>query len=252
MKCEICPVDFTACGSQNNSGRNVRGTFQQYAVGNAKFVSLIPDSLPSELAAPLLCAGLSLYGAIADTNTKPGDWLALPGAGGGLGHLGLQIALRKGLKVIAIDSGAEKKAVCTELGATAFIDFKEEDVEAKVKSLTNGYGAHAVIVSVGVQAAYEQAVKLIRRKGTLVCVGLVSPPQPVPIASYQIVGGGYTIVGSSVGSEDEMKELLEMAARGEVVPRIQIYDFEEKTINEVLHKLHRSEFTGRAVLKLPQ
>ena len=55
MQCEICPVDFTACGSQNNSGRNVRGTFQQYVVGNAKFVSVIPDSLPSELAAPLLC-----------------------------------------------------------------------------------------------------------------------------------------------------------------------------------------------------
>lgn len=73
-------------------------------------------------------AGLSLYGAIADTNTKPGDWLALPGAGGGLGHLGLQIALRKGLKVIAIDSGADKKAVCEELGATAFIDFKDGDV----------------------------------------------------------------------------------------------------------------------------
>ena len=63
-------------------------------------------------------------------------------------------------------------------------------VEDKVKALTNGYGAHAVIVSVGVQAAYEQAVKLIRRKGTLVCVGLVSPQQPVPLSSYMMVVGG--------------------------------------------------------------
>ena len=100
---------------------------------NSPFPSLLWSRLTSK-------AGLSLYGAIADTNTKPGDWLALPGAGGGLGHLGLQIALKKGLKVIAIDSGAEKKTVCTELGATAFVDFKEEDVSSSSRGWIDANG----------------------------------------------------------------------------------------------------------------
>jgi propanol-preferring alcohol dehydrogenase len=86
-ECEICEVNPTACPHQHNSGRDVRGTFQQYIVAPAKDVSRIPDGLSSEVVAPLLCAGLTMYSAVGKTSLKPGQWLALPGAGGGLGHL---------------------------------------------------------------------------------------------------------------------------------------------------------------------
>lgn len=86
-KCEICQVNPTACPNQHNSGRDRRGTFQQYIVAPAKETTKIPHGLKSEIAAPLLCAGLTMYSAVLKTRLKAGEWLLLPGAGGGLGHL---------------------------------------------------------------------------------------------------------------------------------------------------------------------
>lgn len=86
-ECEICHVNPTACPNQHNSGRDRRGTFQQYIVVPARGTTKIPDGLKSEIAAPLLCAGLTMYSAVLKTRLQAGEWLLLPGAGGGLGHL---------------------------------------------------------------------------------------------------------------------------------------------------------------------
>lgn len=86
-ECEICHVNPTVCPNQHNSGRDRRGTFQQYIVVPARGTTKIPDGLKSEIAAPLLCAGLTMYSAVLKTGLKAGEWLLLPGAGGGLGHL---------------------------------------------------------------------------------------------------------------------------------------------------------------------
>ncbi|KAK4694768.1 hypothetical protein P7C71_g2864, partial [Lecanoromycetidae sp. Uapishka_2] len=142
--CEICTVDVTACPNQHNSGRDVPGTFQQYTLSPLEGLSFIPEELESGIAAPLLCAGLSMFGSISRAGLKVGEWLLLPGAGGGLGHLGVQIAREMGIKVIAVDTGDKKRELCLQLGAVAFLDFKTDDVETEVKRLTGGYGAHAV------------------------------------------------------------------------------------------------------------
>ncbi|OCT54124.1 Alcohol dehydrogenase [Cladophialophora carrionii] len=255
--CEICDVNPTACPNQVNSGRNTRGTFQrkdrfrprvleqahrltgtiaEYIIAPAKHVTRIPADLKAEIAAPLLCAGLTLYSAIAKARLRPGDWLVIPGAGGGLGHIGVQIAAKRGYKVIAIDSGESKRALCLKLGASAFLDFKKDAVEDEVKRLTNGFGAHATIVTAGIDAAYEQAFKLIRNYGTL-----------LTCSDTRV---GLTVVGSSVGTDAEMQELLQMAVKGEVVPQIAVYPFEE--INAVMEKLVRFEIEGRVVLRIPQ
>jgi len=88
--CEICQVNPTACPNQHNSGRDRRGTFQQYIVAPAKDTTKIPHGLKSEIAAPLLCAGLTMYSAVSKTRLNVGEWLLLPGAGGGLGHLSVK------------------------------------------------------------------------------------------------------------------------------------------------------------------
>ncbi|ETI25800.1 hypothetical protein G647_02574 [Cladophialophora carrionii CBS 160.54] len=248
--CEICDVNPTACPNQVNSGRNTRGTFQQYIITPAKHVTRIPTDLKAEIAAPLLCAGLTLYSAIAKARLRPGDWLVIPGAGGGLGHIGVQIAAKRGYKVIAIDSGEAKRELCLKLGATAFLDFKKDAVEDEVKRLTNGFGAHATIVTAGIDAAYEQAFKLIRNYGTLVCIGLPRSGAPLPISPFWMCVRSLTVVGSSVGTDAEMQELLQMAVKGEVVPQIAVYPFEE--INTVMEKLVRFEIEGRVVLRIPQ
>ncbi|KIW92080.1 uncharacterized protein Z519_07064 [Cladophialophora bantiana CBS 173.52] len=248
--CEICANNPTACPNQVNSGRNTRGTFQQYIVTPVKHATRIPAGLKSEIAAPLLCAGLTMYSALAKARLRPGDWVVLPGAGGGLGHLGVQIAAKRGYKVIAVDTGDSKKEMCMKLGATVFLDFKTDSIEGEVKRLTNGFGAHAVIVTVGSDAAYDQALKLLRNLGTLVCIGLPRSGLSLPISPFMMVVRSLTIVGSSVGTAQEMDELLEMAVKGEVKPEIAVFEFDE--INNIMEKLARFEIGGRVVLRLPE
>lgn len=178
------------CGKQKNTGRNVWGTLQQYVVAHADFVTLIPDGVKSEVAAPLLCAGLSLAGAISKLTpeVQPGQYVAIIGAGGGLGHIGVQIASIKGYKVIAIDSGAEKETLTRAMGAVEFVDYAKQDVVQAVKDLTDGEGAHGVICVAGSERAYTQAPELVRNSGVFVCVGLppdtfMFPMSPIHIAN---------------------------------------------------------------------
>ncbi|KAH6667417.1 putative zinc-binding dehydrogenase family oxidoreductase [Halenospora varia] len=245
--CEICAKDVTYCPNQENPGRNVAGTFQQYIVSPIKPLTFIPDAISSELAAPLLCAGVTIYSAIAKLRLKPGEWLLLPGAGGGLGHLGVQIAHIFGLKVIAVDTGEDKRKLCVDLGATCFLDFKASDVVASVKEMTNGYGVHGAVCLASSKAGYTQALSLLRNLGTLVCIGLAT--EALPITPFEMVIRGINILGSSVGTEQEMDELLKMAAEGKVKALVEVFDFNR--LDEVLQKLETNEISGRAVVMLP-
>lgn len=190
--CSACQTGhINNCPNQMNSGRSVWGTLQQYIIARADYCTKIPDGLPSEVAAPLLCAGLSMAGAVSKLDAlEKGDYVVIPGAGGGLGHMGLQIAVAKGFKVIAVDSGDAKRDLCIGLGATAFVNFKEVDVERTVKELTGGEGAHAIVVVPGTEKAYELAPRLIRNTGTLVCVGLPRDTFHVPISPIHVANRG--------------------------------------------------------------
>lgn len=245
--CEICAVDVTACPNQHNSGRDVPGTFQQYTPSPIEGLTMIPEELEDEAAAPLLCAGLSMYGSITRAGLKRGEWLVLTGAGGGLGHLGVQIAREKGLKVIAVDSGQKKRDLCLRLGATAFLDFRHDDIEKEVKGLTNGYGAHAVVCTAG-PSAYAQALRLLRNCGTLVCVGLVT--EKLPVSPFEMLQRALRIIGSSVGTPQHLEELLQMAIESKIIPMVEVRDFDD--LGKVLRDLAGYNIAGRVVVKIPQ
>ncbi|KAF2473699.1 uncharacterized protein BDR25DRAFT_169479, partial [Lindgomyces ingoldianus] len=237
---------------QKNTGRSVRGTLQQYVVAHADFVSRIPDGVPSEVAAPLLCAGLSLAGAVSkcEPEVKEGEWVAIVGAGGGLGHIGVQIAAKtKGYRVIAIDSGVEKERLCKEMGAEVFVDFAKEDVVKTVQGMTDGEGAHAVICVAGTEKAYEQAVNLVRNNGVFVCVGLPPDTYMFPMSPIQIANRGLVIKGSSTGTSEQMDELLQHALQGKITPKIEVYEFSESP--KIIEELQRYEVSGRKVVKAP-
>jgi len=244
--CEICAVDVTACPNQHNSGRDVPGTFQQYTLSPVEGLTMIPEALEDAIAAPLLCAGLSMYGSISRAGLKAGEWFVLMGAGGGLGHLGVQIAREKGLKVIAIDTGEHKRDLCMKLGATSFLDFKSDDVETAIKQLTNGYGAHAVVCTAG-PGGYAQAIRLLRNCGTLVCVGLVT--ENLPVSPFELLKRALRVVGSSVGTPKHLEELLEMAVQGKVKPVVEVRAFED--LDDVLRKLAAYQVEGRVVITIP-
>ena len=157
--CGACPACLFGhdgvCFNQKISGYYHPGTVQQYVVSAANYVTPIPDGLDSASAAPMLCAGVTVYSALRKSNTQSGNWVVLLGAGGGLGHLAVQIASRgMGLRVIGIDQGSKEEFV-RKSGAEHFIDHTaSKDVAEDVKALTGGLGAHAVLVLTAANGAY--------------------------------------------------------------------------------------------------
>ena len=247
-ECEICSEAIMNCPTQLNTGKDVPGTFQQYLVSPSEPLTLNPDALQSTVAAPLLCAGLTMYSAIKKMRLKPGQWLAMIGAGGGLGHLGVQIAKRRGLRVIAIDTGEERRSLCLELGASIFLDYMTEDVPGSVMRITQGYGAHGAICLTSSRAGYAQSLGLLRNLGTLVCLGVAM--DDLPISPLQMIVRGIQIMGSSVGSHEDLAELLEMAAAKLVEPVVKTFNFTE--LNDVLNQVKHNRISGRAVVMIPQ
>ncbi|KAI9934718.1 hypothetical protein MW887_000335 [Aspergillus wentii] len=147
-------------------------------------------------------------------------------------------------------SGEKKKQLCLALGATSFFDYKIDNVEQGVKSLTSGLGAHAVICTANGEPAYTQSMHLLRRMGVLVCVGIPSVPFRLPATPFDMIVKGLTIVGNSAGTAKEMDELLKMAVEGDI--RAHVECFELDCINDVLDRLERAEIDGRAVVRIPE
>lgn len=221
-QCSVCQRGFANnCAKQLNTGRHVPGTLQQYTVADARFITKIADGLSSEVAAPLLCAGLTMAGAVShlDNELQPGDWVVISGSGGGLGHIGVQIAARiKKFRVIAVDSGDAKKDLGLTSGAEAFIDFKTEDVAARVLELT-GEEAHATIVVPGTREAFQTAPSLVRNMGQIICVGLPPSEIDLPIsATLCAARGEYPINVTKIGlhvETDSERPFYQRMSRGD-------------------------------------
>lgn len=205
----------------------------------------------------MLCAGLTVYSALKRSNARPGQWVVISGAGGGLGHLAVQLASKgMGLRVIGIDHGSKEELV-TESGAEHFVDitqFPKDDngvaLKKHVKGLTDGLGAHAAVVCTAANAAYAQALPLLRFNGTLVCVG-IPEHEPQPIASAlpnTFVNTQATVTGSAVGSRKEAVEVLEFAARGVLNVHYRVEKMEGLT--DVFTEMREGKLKGRVVLDL--
>ncbi|KAJ5605333.1 hypothetical protein N7510_010487 [Penicillium lagena] len=219
------------CFNHKISGYYTPGTFQQYVLGPAGYVTPIPDGLEAAQAAPMLCAGVTVYSALRRSKALPGQWVVISGAGGGLGHIAVQLASKgMGMRVIGIDHG-NKAVLVEESGAEHFVDIAKfpADDEGKaltkhIMSLTEGLGAHAAVVCTAANAAYAQALPLLRFNGTLVCVG-IPEHAPKPIASaypFSMVNKHLTITGSAVGNRLDTIEALKFAARGVVSAHIRM------------------------------
>ncbi|KAJ5291868.1 hypothetical protein N7478_001119 [Penicillium angulare] len=245
------------CFKKTVSGYYTPGTFQQYATGPANYVTKIPDGLDSAVAAPMLCAGVTVYSALKRSNTKPGQWVVISGAGGGLGHLAVQLASKgMGMRVIGIDHGS-KEEVVNASGAEHFVDItkfpkddKGEALKKHVVSLADGLGAHAVIVCTAANAAYAQALPMLRFNGTLVCVGIPeNEPQPIATADPNaFIRSQYNVTGSAVGSRVEAIETLEFAQRGVLKAHYRVEKMDALT--SVFQDMAEGKVQGRVILDL--
>jgi propanol-preferring alcohol dehydrogenase len=123
------------------------GSYKEYIVSPERYTTLIPDGVSDYIAGPIMCSASTAYTSIKESKIRPGQWAVFPGGGGGVGIQGVQLAVAMGLRVVVVDTGAERRAMCKKYGAEHFIDFKEvEDTAAEVVKLTNG-GGHVVFVT---------------------------------------------------------------------------------------------------------
>ncbi|KAI0947923.1 hypothetical protein AcW1_009560 [Taiwanofungus camphoratus] len=251
LDCEQCRKGIEqSCPNGKLSGFSVDGTFQQYVVSWVSHVTPIPESIASPEAASILCAGVTVYRAIKYSHLNIGDWIALPGAGGGLGHLAVQYANAMGLRILAIDTGEEKRKLVMKLGAEKWIDFKQsKDLVKDIRDATGGQGPHAAVVTAATGAAYAQAVDYLRNGGNLMVVGL---PAHASLSAdiFFTVTKSINIYGSYVGNRQDAREALDIAARGKVKCYFALKPL--SALAETYEGLEKGEIVGRVVLDMKE
>jgi propanol-preferring alcohol dehydrogenase len=244
--CEFCLAGWeTLCLEQKNSGYSVNGSFAQYAVAQADYLGRIPTNLSFVDAAPILCAGVTTYKGLKETDARPGEWIVISGVGG-LGHVAIQYAKAMGLHVVAVDLGPEKMALAKKLGAEITIDAKIQDPPTEIQNHIGG--AHGVLVTAVSTTAFKQAMGMLRRGGTCVLNGL--PPGEFPVSIFNVVLNRYTIRGSIVGTRMDLEEALAFAAEGKVKATIETLPLE--SINDVFNRLKTGKVNGRVVLGIAE
>jgi propanol-preferring alcohol dehydrogenase len=240
-ECEACREgNENLCAKQQITGVTVDGGYAELAKAPASHAVKIPENLSPVEAAPLLCAGVTVYRALHQVKLSPGERLAVFGIGG-LGHLAVQIGSALGLEVTAIDIAEEKLALAKKLGAAAMINAGIQDA---VKILRGTGGVHAAIVTSASKAAYDMAFYCLRPTGTLFVVGL--PAENICFPPILMAAGEVRILASAVGTRRDLREVLAMAAAGKI--RCETSEHSLAGINELLADLRRGKISGRAVI----
>ncbi len=241
--CEYCLTAWeTVCASAEFGGYTKNGGFAEYLIADPNYVAHIPAGLDPIPAAPLICAGITTYKGIKETQAKAGEWVVISGAGG-LGHLAIQYAKIMGLQVCAVDIDDAKLALAKTLGADMAVNAEHADADGIVKKGTGG-GAHGVLITAPSLGAFKQGVGMTRKRGTCVLVGL--PPGDFPVPLFDVVANCITIRGSFVGNREDMAECLAFAADGKVKADIELQPL--SAINTIFDRLEHGKVAGRIVL----
>lgn len=244
-QCTYCITGWeTLCESQHNSGYSIDGCFADYAIGNAAYVTRLPEDCDLTSMAPVLCAGVTTYKGLKETEARPGEWVAISGIGG-LGHMAVQYAQAMGLRVVALDVGEDKLELARTLGAEVTIDARRPDAVAEVIEQTCG-GVHGALVTAVSPSAFNQALGMVRRKGTISLVGL--PPGNFEMPIFDVVLKRITVRGSIVGTRADLAEAVRFAARRQVRAFVQTARLDE--INRVFDELKAGRISGRVVLQM--
>lgn len=231
----------TLCEQQKNTGYSVNGGFAEYVLADPDYVGRIPAGVNLVEIAPVLCAGVTVYKGLKVTEARPGDWVVISGIGG-LGHMAVQYARAMGLHVAAVDVDDNKLALARRLGAAVAINARATDPVAYLKKEIGG--AHCVLVTAPSPKAFEQALGMARRGGTIALNGLPQGSFPVPI--FDLVLNGITLRGSIVGTRVDLQEALAFAGEGAVKATVHPERLDD--INDIFERMHAGKIEGRVVL----
>lgn len=239
--CEHCITGWeTLCGSQKNTGYSVNGGFAEYVLAQASHVGRIPAFVNFADAAPILCAGITTYKGLKETEVRPGQWVVISGIGG-LGHMAVQYAKAMGMCVAAVDVGEDKLDLARSLGAEITLDARLDPAKELQRLIG---GAHGVLVTAVSNEAFRQSIGMLRPHGTCALVGL--PPGDFATPIFEVVLKRITIRGSIVGTRMDLQEALELAAIGRVHSTIERQPL--TAINDVFDRMRQGTLHGRVVL----
>lgn len=240
-ECDFCRQGYeNLCSKQKITGLTVDGGFAEFVKAPASHATKIPDGLSSVEAAPLFCAGVTVYRALMQAKPQRGQRLAVFGVGG-LGHLAIQIAVQLGLEVSAVDVDDEKLAFAKSLGAVYTANTSTTNV---VKEMRRRGSVHIALVTSGAKAAYDTAFYCVRPTGTMLVVGL--PANEISFPAIIAAAGEVTIKASAVGTRSDLEQVLALGAQGKL--KCQIATRPLAQANATLDEMRSGKISGRVVL----
>lgn len=241
--CEYCSSgNETLCRNVKNAGYSVDGGMAEECIVVADYAVKVPDGLDSAAASSITCAGVTTYKAVKISHIRPGQWIVIYGLGG-LGNLALQYAKNVfNAKVIAVDVNDMQLEFAKESGADLTINSRNEDAAKIIQEKTGG--AHAAVVTAVAKAAFNSAVDAVRAGARVVAVGL--PPESMSLNIPRLVLDGIEVVGSLVGTRQDLAEVFQFAAEGKVVPNVTLRPLED--INTIFHEMEEGKIKGRMVI----
>ena len=243
-ECEFClEGNENLCAKQKITGVTVDGGYAELVKAPASHALKIPDGLSSLEAAPLFCAGVTVFRALKRARVTPGQRLAVFGVGG-LGHLAVQIGRELGADVAAIDISDEKLALAKSLGASTVHNAASANV---VKELRGKGGVHVALVASAAKGAYDTAFYCVRPTGTLLVVGL--PAENICFPPILMAAAEVRIQASAVGTRQDLRDVLALAAAGGIRCKVGTRPLSEA--NQALDQLRSGQVSGRIALVIP-
>jgi D-arabinose 1-dehydrogenase-like Zn-dependent alcohol dehydrogenase len=213
--------DFVNCQVEKVTAIHFDGGYAEYMIAPAEAVAAMPHELPADEAAPLLCAGITVYNALRNSDARAGDLVAVQGIGG-LGHLGIQYARQMGFHTVAIGRGGDKQALAKKLGAHSYVD---TSAGAPAQALQKMGGARVILATAPDSKSMSAVFDGLGPRGTLIVVG--AGMEPLTVTPLQLIGGSKTIRGWASGTGKDSQDTLEFSALSGVRPMIERYPLEK-------------------------
>jgi D-arabinose 1-dehydrogenase-like Zn-dependent alcohol dehydrogenase len=220
--CDPCRRgDFILCRFEKITAISFDGGYAEYMIAPAEAVAAIPSDLSTEEAAPLLCAGITVYNPLRNSGARPGDLVAVQGIGG-LGHLGIQCARRMGFRTAAIGRGGDKEPLARTLGAHEYID---TSTGAPAEAIQKLGGARMILATAPDAKSISALIDGLAPGGKLVIVG--AAPEPLSISPLQIILARRSIQGWPSGTAKDSEDTLQFSALTGVRPMIERYPLDK-------------------------
>ncbi|HET7458471.1 MAG TPA: NAD(P)-dependent alcohol dehydrogenase [Gemmatimonadaceae bacterium] len=237
---QFCPNSVPTYNGRDRDGTPTMGGYSDHVVVDEHFVLSIPDALPLDAAAPLLCAGITLYSPLRHWKAGPGKRVAIVGLGG-LGHMGVKLAHAMGAEVTVLSHSLKKRDDGHRLGADHFYATSDPATFTKLA------GSFDLIVNtVSADIDWNAYLGLLKVDGSMVVVG--APEKPVPIAAFALIGGRRSLAGSMIGGIRETQEMLDFCAKHGITCDIEVTPIQR--VNEAWERVMASDVRYRFVIDM--